>query len=214
MVERKHKHVVETAITLLIAAGLPAEFWYYACAHLVLLINMMAFKSLALESSYKRLYTKQPNLKSIRIFGITVYPWLRPYNNNKLQPRSERCIFLGYSMGYKGVICYNPKTRKCIVSRNVLFGEMVYPYIQDSQHNISQQPMDSFTSSHMVRLVVPVPIPTQVLHHENAANQNGHLHSAYSLSQSRNISLQDEGSSNISINPNASTSIENQDISS
>ena len=97
------------------------------------LINKMACKSLALVSPYKRLYNKQPDLKSMRIFGYAVYPWLRPYNSNKLQPRSERCIFLGYLMGYKGVICYNPNTKRCIISRHVLFDEMVFPYAQDSR---------------------------------------------------------------------------------
>lgn len=132
LVKRKHRHVVDTCITLLITTGLSAEFWYYACAHSVFLIYRMVCKSLSFESPYQLLYTKSPDLKSLRIFGIAVYPWLRPYNINKLQSRSERCVFLRYSMGYKGVICYNPKTRKCVVSRHVLFDEMMFPYIQNS----------------------------------------------------------------------------------
>ena len=95
------------------------------------LINRTACKSLALEYLYKRLYNNQPDLECMRIFGSAVYPWLRPYNSNKLQPRSERCIFWGYSMGYKEVICYNPNTKRCIISRHVLFDEMVFPYAQD-----------------------------------------------------------------------------------
>ncbi|XP_070677864.1 uncharacterized protein [Malus domestica] len=31
--ERKHRHIIETSITLLTNAGLPLEFWYFACAH-------------------------------------------------------------------------------------------------------------------------------------------------------------------------------------
>lgn len=33
LIERKHRHIVETAITLIATVGLPIVFWYYACAH-------------------------------------------------------------------------------------------------------------------------------------------------------------------------------------
>lgn len=127
LIERKHRHIVETAIILLVIANLPIDFWYYACAHYVFIINRMSCKSLLMESPYYKLYAKQPDLKSLKVFGCVVYPWLRPYNVNKLQLRSEMCIFLGYSMGYKRVICYNPKTGKSIISRHIIFDKTMFP---------------------------------------------------------------------------------------
>ena len=42
----------------------------------------------------------------------------------KLDPKAEKCIFIGYSLEQKGYRCYNPVTRKLCVSRDVVFDEM------------------------------------------------------------------------------------------
>lgn len=38
-------------------------------------------------------------------------------------------------MGYKGVICYNMNTQKCIISRHVIFYETVFPSLQRTCSN-------------------------------------------------------------------------------
>ena len=46
-----------------------------------------------MSSPYLLMYKKAPDLQSLKIFGSAVFPWLRPYNANKLQPRSAICVF-------------------------------------------------------------------------------------------------------------------------
>ena len=41
----------------------------------------------------------------------------------KLDPKSEKCIPVGYSLEQKGYKCYNPSTQKVRVSRDVVFDE-------------------------------------------------------------------------------------------
>ena len=41
----------------------------------------------------------------------------------KLDPESEKCILVGYSLEQKGYKCFNPSTRKLCVSRDVVFEE-------------------------------------------------------------------------------------------
>jgi hypothetical protein len=47
---------------------------------------------------------------------------------SKLDPKVEKCIFIGYSLEQKGYRCFNPSTRKLQMSRDVVFDEMVSQY--------------------------------------------------------------------------------------
>ncbi|KAM2196223.1 hypothetical protein ACFX1R_030129 [Malus domestica] len=87
----------------------------------------MPCKFLEVKSPYQLLFGCIPSLQELKVFGSVVYPYVKPYNANKLQPRAVQCIFLGYAHGYKGVICYHPQTRKFILSRHVVHNEDVFP---------------------------------------------------------------------------------------
>ncbi|KAB2617403.1 hypothetical protein D8674_013272 [Pyrus ussuriensis x Pyrus communis] len=89
--------------------------------------HIMASKSLQMNSPYFCLYDKHPSLQDLKVYGSAMFPYLRHYNDSKFQARTSMCIFLGYDVGYKGVICYNLQTKKLILSRHVLHDEYVFP---------------------------------------------------------------------------------------
>lgn len=78
---------------------------------------------LSMKSPFEVLYHSSPKLDHLKIFGCACYPSLRPYRFNKLDPKTNESIFLGYVAQYKGFICFNPKDNKLIVSRQVIFDE-------------------------------------------------------------------------------------------
>jgi hypothetical protein len=63
----------------------------------------------------------------LKVFGCTCYPLLRPYNSCKLMYRSKKCIFLGYCSNYKGYKCYDPLSKKNIISKHVVFNANTFP---------------------------------------------------------------------------------------
>ena len=87
----------------------------------------MPSKVLHFDSPYSLIFSKQPNYKSLRIFGCLCYPFVRPYNNHKLQYRSIHCLFLGYSPNHKGYLCLNYKSGRVYITPHVVFDETMYP---------------------------------------------------------------------------------------
>ncbi|KAG8474748.1 hypothetical protein CXB51_031715 [Gossypium anomalum] len=60
------------------------------------------------------------NYSDLKIFGCPAYAHV---NNGKLEPRSIKCIFLGYKAGVKGYKLWCPENRKVVISRDVVFDE-------------------------------------------------------------------------------------------
>lgn len=116
------------SVTLLTAASLLEIFWFHAMAHSTYLINKMPSRILADKSPYFRLFHKLPEIKHLRIFDLVVFPCLRPFTKHELQPRSSLCVFLGYVLGYKIVLCYNMENHKILISRNVIHDESLYHF--------------------------------------------------------------------------------------
>lgn len=126
--ERRHRHIVETRLTLLRHTFIPLELWSAAFSTVVYLINRMPKANLSNVSSYHRLFKKSPNYTKLRVFGCLCYPWLRPYSSHKMDAKSKPCVFLGYSLSQSVYHCLDPTTNRLFTSRHVKFIENVFPY--------------------------------------------------------------------------------------
>ena len=103
--ERKHRHLIEIAISLLRTASLPKKFWDEAICTSTYLIDRLISPQLAHKSPYETFFHRKPNYCFLKVFGCLCYPNLRPYASNKINTRLERCVFLGYSSSHKGYRC-------------------------------------------------------------------------------------------------------------
>lgn len=128
VVERRHRHVVETAKTLMHQASLPSTFWIFACHQAVFLINRMTTPNLKDKCPYELLFQESPNYDNVKIFGCLCYPWLKPYAQHKLDSKSKPCVYLGFSNKYYCHQCFDPTTSKVYLSRDVVFFETSYPF--------------------------------------------------------------------------------------
>lgn len=137
--ERKHRHVVETGLTLLSKASIPKKYWQYAFAVAVYLINRLPTPLLELQSPFSKLFGKSPNYNKLRVFGCACYPWLRPYTRHKLEDRSARCVFFGYSPTQSAYLCYDIDNNRMYCSRHVQFDEFTFPF-SDSDTQSTRSP--------------------------------------------------------------------------
>ncbi|KAI0494727.1 hypothetical protein KFK09_024870 [Dendrobium nobile] len=106
--ERKHRHIVETARTLLHTASLPLNYWPDAMVTSVHLINKLPNSAINHKSPHEMLFHTRPDYTMLRTFGCACFPLTPPPQRHKLLPKAQPCVFLGYSDTYKGYKCLNP----------------------------------------------------------------------------------------------------------
>lgn len=63
----------------------------------------------------------------MRAFGLACYLCLRPYQQQKFEFHSEKCVYIGYSDYHKGYLCLS-LTKRVYVSRHVCFNELEFPF--------------------------------------------------------------------------------------
>jgi hypothetical protein len=126
--ERKHRHIVETGLTMLFHARLPKNLWIEAFMTAVYLINRLPSSKLAMDTPFFKLHGVHPDYNSLKVFGCRCFPYLRDYAKNKFEPKSYPCIFIGYSPLHKGYRCLHPPTKRVYLSRHVVFDEGILPY--------------------------------------------------------------------------------------
>ena len=127
MVERKHRHIVETGLTLLAQAKIPLSFWWESFHTASFLINRMPTPILNNLSPFTKLYGRKPDYHFLRTFGCSCYPFLRPYSKHKFNFYTQKCVMIGYSPIYKGYKCLD-SSGKIYVARHVTFIESEFPY--------------------------------------------------------------------------------------
>ena len=106
---------------------LPSSFWCYAFSTATFLVNRLPSSVLGFKSPWEKLFHNTPSLQVLKPFGCACFPFLKPYIDNKFQPKSTQCIFLGYPPLSKGYICYEPQSQKVYITSHVIFHESVFP---------------------------------------------------------------------------------------
>ena len=89
--EHKHRHLLETARALMIAASLPPHFWAEAVSASTYLINIQPSTALQGGISMECLTGRSPDCSSLHMFGCVCYVLLAPRERTNT---SVRILFL------------------------------------------------------------------------------------------------------------------------
>jgi transposase InsO family protein len=119
--ERKNQTIMNMARTLLKEKYLSNTFWAEAVACSVYLLNRSPTTSLQMKVPQEAWSGTKLNVAHLRTFGCIAYAHIPSELRKKLDDRSEKCIFTGYSETSKAYRLYNPITKKLILSRDVQF---------------------------------------------------------------------------------------------
>jgi len=126
--EMKNMHIVEIAHAMLNEKNLSNYFWAEAVATIVYIMNQTPIATIHDMTPEEKFIGKKPNVSHLRAFGCIPYVHVPDEKRSKLDPKAEKCIFIGYSLEQKRYRCFNLSTWNLQVSRNVVFDEMVSWY--------------------------------------------------------------------------------------
>jgi len=75
----------------------------------------------------------------LKVFGYLCFASTLENNRTKLEPRSKKCVFLGYKSGIKGYVLLHTKNKEIFINRNVIFYENIFSYKSSNDtSNINQ----------------------------------------------------------------------------
>jgi hypothetical protein len=139
VVERKHRHIVETARSLLLSVFITSEFWREAVLTAISLINTIPSSHSSGLSPFEKLYGYVPDYSSFKVFGYTCFIFRPHVERGKLSSRSSICVFLGYGEGKKWYHCFDPITQKLYVFHHVVFLEHISFFsIPSTTHSLTK----------------------------------------------------------------------------
>ena len=115
VVERKNKAIVGAARAMLHDQGPPHFLWVEACYIAVYRQNKSPHRALGDKTPEEAFSGRKPEVGHFWIFGCLTYSHVPFEKRTKLEPTTEKGIFVGYSDTLKDFRIYIPSLRKTVV---------------------------------------------------------------------------------------------------
>ena len=111
--ERMNKTLMKKGRCMFSNAQLPKSFWAEAASPACYLINCSPLVDIENKTPQEVWYGSLVTYSDLKNFGCPTHAHV---DNGKLEPRSMKCIFLGYKYGVKDHKLWCPETKKLVIS--------------------------------------------------------------------------------------------------
>ncbi|GJX51287.1 retrotransposon protein, putative, ty1-copia subclass [Tanacetum coccineum] len=121
--ERRNRTLLDMVRSMMSQTTLPKSFWDYALETVARILNMVPTKKVD-KTPYEIWHGQAPKLSYLKVWGCEALVKRDTLTKpDKLDPRSFRCIFVGYPKETMGYSFYSPSENKVFVARNAEFFE-------------------------------------------------------------------------------------------
>ncbi|GJY60726.1 retrotransposon protein, putative, ty1-copia subclass [Tanacetum coccineum] len=121
--ERRNKTLLDMVRSMMSQTTLPKFFWDYALETAVRILNMVPTKKVE-KTPYEVWHGQAPKLSYLKVWGCEALVKRDTLTKpDKLEPRSIKCIFIGYPKKTMRYSFYYPPENKVLVARNAEFLE-------------------------------------------------------------------------------------------
>ena len=99
---------------MIFLTDLPLSFWGYALETAAFTLNRAPSKSLE-TTPYELWFGKKPKLSFLKVWGYNAY--VKKFQPDKLEPKSEKCVFIEYPKETVGYTFYHRSEGKILVAK-------------------------------------------------------------------------------------------------
>src|SRR5215216_103322 len=118
--EHRNRTLLDMVWSVMSLTDLPLSFWGYALEIAAFTLNRAPSKSVE-TTPYELWFGKKPKLSFLKVWGCDAY--VKKLQPDKLEPKSEKCIFIGYPKETIGYTFYHKSEGKIFVAKNGFFLE-------------------------------------------------------------------------------------------
>ena len=93
---------------------LPLSFWGYALETTAFTLNRAPSTSVK-TTPYELWFSKKPKLSFLKVWDCDAY--MKKFHPDKLKPKSEKCVFIGYPKETVGYTFYHRSKGKLFVAK-------------------------------------------------------------------------------------------------
>jgi hypothetical protein len=168
--ERRNRTLLDMVRSMMSLTDLPLSFWSYALETAAFTLNRAPSKSVE-TTPYELWFNKKPKLSFLKVWGCEAY--VKKLQPDKLEPKAEKCVFIGYPKETIGYTFYHRSEGKIFVAKNGTFLEKEFLTKEVTGRKVELDEIDEsilVDQSSAVPEVVPVP-PTPAT---EEANDNDH----------------------------------------
>ncbi|KAK8634152.1 hypothetical protein V6N13_014981 [Hibiscus sabdariffa] len=131
--ERRNRTLLDMVRSMMSHSDLPISFWGHALETAAFTLNRVPSKSVQ-KTPHEMWTRKRPNMSFMKIWGCKAY--VKHQMSTKLEPKSQKCTFVGYPKETKGYYFYNHKENKVFVARTRVFLEKDFLSSKEDRRNI------------------------------------------------------------------------------
>jgi hypothetical protein len=102
--------------SIVIGTKIPKSFWEEIAKTVCYIQNHCPTKPLKLKIPFEMWTGLKPNLSHLRVIGCVAYCHIPDAKRNKLDAKAIPSLLIGYDEHSKAYRCYNPASRKILIS--------------------------------------------------------------------------------------------------
>ena len=142
LAERMNRYLGEGTRALLMHMQVDRAWWAEALMTVAHIINRVPNSARVDMSPWETLTGNKPDLSYFRVFGSIAFYRVDDSKRSKLDPKANRCLFIGYSETSKAYRVWDYKLNRVVITRSVVLNEQppdsykTVIYINGSEHQV------------------------------------------------------------------------------